>query len=107
VDTLNESGVCTTPSASHNRDLDHDPDLDLTRSLDPISRIRDLISKTPIRSNGDAGNDGEEDWNSQNWVGDALGRLVLAGYLSGHARDLGIERMIEVIMEAGDEEGLV
>ncbi|KAJ6027150.1 DJ-1 domain InhA-type [Penicillium canescens] len=106
VDTLNESGACTTPSASPNRDLDHNPDLDLTR-LDPISRIRDLISKTPIRSNGDAGADGEEDWNSQNWVGDALGRLVLAGYLSGHARDLGIERMIEVIMEAGDEEVLV
>jgi hypothetical protein len=40
-------------------------------------------------------------------VGDALGRLVLAGYLSGYARDLGIERMIEVITEAGDEEVLV
>jgi hypothetical protein len=100
---LNESGACTTPPASSNRNLD----LELNHNLDPISRIRDIISKTPIRSNGDTGADGEEDWNSQNWVGDALGRLVLAGYLSGYARDLGIERMIEVITEAGDEEVLV
>ncbi|OQD83353.1 hypothetical protein PENANT_c017G04046 [Penicillium antarcticum] len=96
VDTLNvdldldESGECTTPtppaSNRHRKynldsDLDptHNPDLD----LDPISHIRSIISTTPVRCNGDTGVDGDEDWNSQNWVGDALGRLVLEGYLSG------------------------
>jgi hypothetical protein len=114
---LNEPGVSRTPLASataspnRNRYWDRDRNvgghLDSAPSIDPINSIRDIISKTPIRSNGDTGSDGEEDWNSQNWVGDALGRLVLAGYLGAHARDLGIERMIEAIMEAGDEESLV
>ena len=55
------------------------------------------MSKTPIPV-------GEADWNSQNWVGDALDRLVAAGHLDRKTRDRGLDEMVDVIMEAGDEE---
>ncbi|KAJ6114811.1 hypothetical protein N7486_000589 [Penicillium sp. IBT 16267x] len=43
-------------------------------------------------------------WNNQNWVGDALGRLVGAGYLDSEARDRALDAMVDAIMEAEDEE---
>ncbi|KAJ5153277.1 uncharacterized protein N7482_009755 [Penicillium canariense] len=62
----------------------------------PVSSLRATVSGTPIA-------DGEGDWNSQNWVGDALGRLVTAGYLEGEARDQGLEEMVNAVLEATDE----
>lgn len=63
----------------------------------PVSTLRDIVSGTPIL-NSEGG-----DWNSQNWVGDALGRLVAAGYLDGKDRDRGLDEMVDVALEAGDE----
>lgn len=68
----------------------------------PISALRSTVSETLIRDG-----DGDTDWNGQNWVGDALGRLVGAGYLDSEARDHGLDAMVDVIMEAEDEEASV
>ncbi|KAJ6031494.1 hypothetical protein N7540_002226 [Penicillium herquei] len=65
----------------------------------PSSSIRDTISQTAIL-NGD----GDTDWNSQNWVGDALGRMVKAGYLNEEETEKGIDEMVDAILEAKDEE---
>lgn len=65
----------------------------------PISHLRSTVSETPVRDG-----EGDTDWNSQNWVGDALGRLVGAGYLDSEARDRGLDAMVDAIMEAEDEE---
>ncbi|KAJ5998878.1 hypothetical protein N7451_006688, partial [Penicillium sp. IBT 35674x] len=65
----------------------------------PISALRSTVSETLMRDG-----DGDTDWNGQNWVGDALGRLVGAGYLDSEARDCGLDAMVDVIMEAEDEE---
>lgn len=62
-----------------------------------MSSLRATISGTPV-----VNQDG--DWNSQNWVGDALGRLVTAGYLESGARDRALDAMVDVILEAKDEE---
>ncbi|OOQ81834.1 hypothetical protein PEBR_43357 [Penicillium brasilianum] len=63
----------------------------------PVSSLRTTISGTPVA-------DQESDWNSQNWVGDALGRLVTAGYLDAADKDRGLDDMVDVILEARDEE---
>ncbi|KAJ5726183.1 uncharacterized protein N7483_007540 [Penicillium malachiteum] len=65
----------------------------------PSSSIRDTISQTRIL-NGD----GDTDWNSQNWVGDALARMVKAGYLNEEVSERGIDEMVDAILEAKDEE---
>lgn len=44
------------------------------------------------------------DWNSQNWVADALERLVTAGYLDPKAKDRALDEMVDAVLEAGDEE---
>ncbi|KAF3390441.1 hypothetical protein F1880_009186 [Penicillium rolfsii] len=63
----------------------------------PVSSLRAIISGTPVA-------DQEGDWNSQNWIGDALGRLVTAGYLDAADKDRGLDDMVDVILEAKDEE---
>ncbi|KAJ5930434.1 hypothetical protein N7466_005927 [Penicillium verhagenii] len=65
----------------------------------PISRLRSTVSETSILDG-----DGDTDWNSQNWVGDALSRLVTCGYLDAGARDRGLDAMVDAVMEAEDEE---
>ncbi|KAJ5377443.1 uncharacterized protein N7496_004852 [Penicillium cataractarum] len=62
----------------------------------PVSSLRATISGTPVADQGD--------WNSQNWVGDALGRLVTAGYMDAEDKDRGLDDMVDVILEAKDEE---
>ncbi|KAJ5780480.1 hypothetical protein N7457_005640 [Penicillium paradoxum] len=69
-------------------------------SSTPISHLRETISRTPIPEVPA----GEEDWNSQNWVWDTLERLVVAGYIDAETKDRGLEEMVEVVLEAGDEE---
>lgn len=58
--------------------------------------IRGAVMTTPI-------NNGPLDWNCQNWVGDALGRLVRRGFLQRQEREVGIDRMVEVCLDAADE----
>lgn len=60
--------------------------------------VRRILSRTPILEKK-----GDEDWNSQNWVWDALEGLVEAGYLDVGAKDRGLEEMVDVVLEAGDE----
>ncbi|KAJ5111140.1 hypothetical protein N7532_001675 [Penicillium argentinense] len=66
----------------------------------PPSALRLITSDTLIPSNASD----EQDWNSQNWVGDALGRLVKAGYLDAGDRDRALDEMVDAVLEAGDEE---
>jgi hypothetical protein len=63
----------------------------------PVSSLRAIVSETPV-------DDLEGDWNSQNWVGDALGRLVTAGNLDAADKERGLDDMVDVILEAKDEE---
>ncbi|KAJ5692387.1 hypothetical protein N7462_001810 [Penicillium macrosclerotiorum] len=63
----------------------------------PVPALRATASGTPIP-------EATGDWNSQNWVGDVLERFVNAGYLDGEARDRGLDEMVDVVMEAKDEE---
>lgn len=63
----------------------------------PISSLRATVSRTPVANHDD-------DWNSQNWVGDALGRLVTAGYLDAAARHRALDDMVDVILEGKDQE---
>lgn len=60
--------------------------------------IRKTVSETPINTSESG------DWNSQNWAGDALGRLVAAGLLDAKDRDRALDEMVDVVVEAGDEE---
>ncbi|EPS26906.1 hypothetical protein PDE_01846 [Penicillium oxalicum 114-2] len=62
-----------------------------------VSSLRAVISGTPVAGQ-------EMDWNSQNWVGDALERLVTAGYLTPEQKDKGLDGMVDIILEATDEE---
>ncbi|KAJ5668242.1 uncharacterized protein N7477_006812 [Penicillium maclennaniae] len=60
-----------------------------------VSSIRRTVAETPIMN--------DADWNSQNWVGDALARLVEAGYLDEEAERKGLDEMVDAVMEASDE----
>ncbi|KAF7714872.1 Uncharacterized protein PECH_007886 [Penicillium ucsense] len=62
-----------------------------------ISSLRAVVSGTPFAGQ-------EIDWNAQNWVGDALERLVTAGYLTPEQKDKGLDEMVDIILEAADEE---
>ncbi|KAJ5768317.1 hypothetical protein N7533_000900 [Penicillium manginii] len=66
----------------------------------PPPALRLITSETPIPIDIPE----EMDWNSQNWVGDALGRLVRAGYLGAGDRDRALDEMVDVVLEARDEE---
>ncbi|KAJ5093215.1 hypothetical protein N7456_009076 [Penicillium angulare] len=70
------------------------PVAEFSDAVNPWS-IRPVVSATPIK-NGDLG------WNCQNWVADALGRLVDFGYLTTAQREPAYRQMIRVIMEAPD-----
>ncbi|KAJ5296903.1 uncharacterized protein N7443_007796 [Penicillium atrosanguineum] len=61
----------------------------------PVSSLQRTIAETPIMN--------DADWNSQNWVGDALARLVMARYLDEEAERRGLDEMVDAIMEASDE----
>ncbi|KAJ0415048.1 hypothetical protein BJY00DRAFT_269486 [Aspergillus carlsbadensis] len=60
--------------------------------------ICETVSRTPIR-NGRM----DLDWNCQNWVGDALKRLVDRGWITGDQRGMAIDRMADACLEAGDD----
>lgn len=46
--------------------------------------IRDVISRTPVKNGPE-----DADWNCQNWVADALTRMVNYGYLNVAQRGRG------------------
>ncbi|KAJ5965651.1 hypothetical protein N7481_012365 [Penicillium waksmanii] len=62
--------------------------------------LRLITSETPIPIDIAE----EMDWNAQNWVGDALDRLVKAGYLDTEDRDRALDEMVDAVLEAKDEE---
>ncbi|PYI32685.1 hypothetical protein BP00DRAFT_445305 [Aspergillus indologenus CBS 114.80] len=70
---------------------------DLQESISEAS-IRSVVARTPVK-NGPT----DADWNCQNWVGDALTRLVAHGYLSASQRESAIDKMTDACLEAGDE----
>ncbi|KAL4919708.1 Pyruvate/Phosphoenolpyruvate kinase-like domain-containing protein [Aspergillus aurantiobrunneus] len=60
--------------------------------------ICETVSRTPIR-NGRL----DLDWNCQNWVGDALARLVERGWITPENRGHAIDRMADICLEAADD----
>lgn len=61
--------------------------------------LRSVLAVTNVRnSNQDA------DWNCQNWVGDALRRLVGLGWLSSEQMDVALDAMVDACLEAEDTE---
>lgn len=65
-----------------------------------VPSLRETISRIPIPEKGDWG----DDWNSQDWVSDVLGRMVEIGYLDAGERDRALDGMVNAVLEAGDEE---
>lgn len=55
------------------------------------------ITATPI-------NNSTRSWNCQNWVGDALVRVVQGNWISSKSKSDAISAMADVIIEAEDEE---
>ncbi|KAL4923130.1 uncharacterized protein BDV17DRAFT_296665 [Aspergillus undulatus] len=60
--------------------------------------ICETVTRTPIR-NGRL----DLDWNCQNWVGDALKRLVERGWITSEVREGAIDKMADICLEAGDD----
>ena len=56
-----------------------------------------IISNTPVRNRRE-----DADWNCQNWVGDALTRLVSYGHLDASQREAAIDKMVDACLEAKD-----
>ncbi|KKK26881.1 hypothetical protein ARAM_001224 [Aspergillus rambellii] len=73
------------------------PVTDIPTSIGEDS-IRETVSRTPIR-NGRL----DLDWNCQNWVGDALNRLVHRGWITVEQRADAIDKMADACLEAHDD----
>lgn len=71
--------------------------VDIPDSTSPLS-IRSVISTTPVKNSPE-----DRPWNCQNWVADALSRLVLYGYITKSERENAIDEMVTVCLEAKDE----
>lgn len=69
----------------------------LQNNFDEAS-LRRVISRTPVKNDCM-----DADWNCQNWVADALSRMVSSGYLNASQRASAIDRMTDVLLEARDE----
>lgn len=44
-----------------------------------------------------------DDWNCQSWVGDAMERMLKAGWITNRIYHNGLDQMADVILEAKDE----
>ena len=73
------------------------PVAELQDSISEAS-IRGVISRTLVKNNP-----ADADWNCQNWVADALARMVRNGYLSASQRASAIDQMTDVCLQAEDE----
>lgn len=60
--------------------------------------IRGVVSRPPVK-NGRV----DADWNCQNWVVDALTRMVSSGYLNASQRASAIVQMTNACLDAKDE----
>ncbi|CBF87485.1 uncharacterized protein ANIA_09369 [Aspergillus nidulans FGSC A4] len=60
--------------------------------------ICQTVERTPIRNGRD-----DLDWNCQNWVGDALARLVDRGWITQEHREDAIDKMADACLEARDD----
>ncbi|KAK2797041.1 hypothetical protein FQN50_009344 [Emmonsiellopsis sp. PD_5] len=67
-----------------------------------VASIKSAISSTVVRNGRD-----DMDWNCQNWVGDALTRLVDNGYLSATQRIAAVDQMASACSEAKDEDDAI
>jgi hypothetical protein len=72
---------------------------ELQDSISEVS-IRGVVSRTPVKNSP-----ADADWNCQNWVADALTRMVNNGYLSASQRASAIDQMTDACLEAKDEQG--
>ncbi|KAI9374200.1 Pyruvate/Phosphoenolpyruvate kinase-like domain-containing protein [Aspergillus egyptiacus] len=92
---------------AHNIDVDPSAMGDLAKVI-PVTEIPtsigedsicETVARTPIR-NGRL----DLDWNCQNWVGDALARLVERGWISKDVRGDAIDKMADACLEAKDDQ---
>ncbi|OQE17624.1 hypothetical protein PENSTE_c020G09916 [Penicillium steckii] len=60
--------------------------------------IRGVVSRTPVKNTRQ-----DMDWNCQNWVGDALARMVNSGHLNAAQKASAIDRMTDACLDAVDE----
>jgi|SRR5271155_6051877 len=61
------------------------------------AQVQSTIAATPA-------NNSTHDWDCQKWVGDALTRLSNLGWITSQAKSDGISKMVDVLLEAKDEE---
>ncbi|KAJ5924708.1 hypothetical protein N7466_008895 [Penicillium verhagenii] len=91
-----------TPMDNHPQDLT----LHLVASV-PVATPPDSITKSMIQNackRTPIWNDPQHpDWNCQNWVGDALARLVAIGCVTNEERSAAVAQMVDVCLEAEDE----
>ncbi|RMD39712.1 hypothetical protein DV735_g5421, partial [Chaetothyriales sp. CBS 134920] len=60
-------------------------------------QLLEEIKKTRINNSTHA-------WNCQNWVGDALNRVAAKGWISSQSKSSAIDAMVDVIIDAEDEQ---
>ncbi|KAJ9200414.1 hypothetical protein DTO166G4_8630 [Paecilomyces variotii] len=74
------------------------PVADIPEAIGP-ALIKLIILMTPVKNKPE-----DMPWNCQNWVADALSRLMTYGYLTEAERERGIDEMVTACFEAEDEE---
>lgn len=70
---------------------------ELADSISAVS-IGDVVSRTRVKNERP-----DADWNCQNWVADALARMVDRGLLRASERAAAIDGMTDACLEAADE----
>ncbi|CAI7669438.1 unnamed protein product [Penicillium palitans] len=70
----------------------------------PVAELQDWITEVSLKGVvQEPQKNGEMYWNCQNWVGDALARMVSSGYLTAAQRASAIDLMTDACLEAQDE----
>ncbi|KAJ5539787.1 hypothetical protein N7513_008119 [Penicillium frequentans] len=91
-----------TPMNNHLKDLNLTIVASILVSTPPDwitkSMIHNACAATPVRNDPR-----HTDWNCQNWVGEALTRLVAIGCVTETERLDAVSRMVDACLEAGDE----
>jgi hypothetical protein len=60
------------------------------------AQLVDFVSQTPVNNTVD-------DWNCQNWVGDAMERMLNAGWITNRIYHNGLDTMADIVTDAKDE----
>ncbi|KAJ5188635.1 hypothetical protein N7491_004955 [Penicillium cf. griseofulvum] len=70
----------------------------------PVCTAPESVTKAKIilacASTSVRNSNNDRDWNCQNWVGEALTKLVKIGCLTSQERGVAINKMVEIILEA-------